>query len=455
MVRPLLLLCAILFACTSLAQQSPHKRAEAAKLVEQLGSEEFQERETATRQLEELGPGVLDELRAGLKSENPETARRARELFRKAERRLDNEKVTAPTLVELNAKDQTLESILADLWKQANHQVVLIGPKADELVAKKLTLNTGGKVPFWEAVLKTCDAVELQIAGVGGIYLPSSTRQPEKPRLEAWVNETNCVVLEMRDKPRRPAAVFGAVLVEAVPVPLDILPNQPSALLQVWHEPGLRWERTTSARVTKAHDAAGVELPSQFVPEDWLDGLKRNPCQAVVRFKPGEKSATVAKELAVSISGVRRTEIEQVCQIRGLKVNQARTDLGSCGTELSILFGPDGGEGYLARIEISYSPHEVRLNGVNPLGPYMAENSTSTVHGLKVTDADGKPYTLNLSTGLTRRDPGGKRTKLILEVGMDRGKAKLGPPDTITLSGSYLKPVEVSVVLKDVALGTK
>ena len=39
-------------------------------LVQKLGSEDFQEREAATKRLEELGTVAIEELRAGCKSDN-------------------------------------------------------------------------------------------------------------------------------------------------------------------------------------------------------------------------------------------------------------------------------------------------------------------------------------------------------------------------------------------------
>jgi RNA polymerase sigma factor (sigma-70 family) len=52
-----------------------------AKLVEQLGSEDFAERESAQKQLKELGPKARAALEVGLKSENPEVVKRCHELL--------------------------------------------------------------------------------------------------------------------------------------------------------------------------------------------------------------------------------------------------------------------------------------------------------------------------------------------------------------------------------------
>jgi len=53
-------------------------RAQVERLIRQLGSKEFSERETATRQLEKIGPPAMEALRAAATgSKDPEVRRRA------------------------------------------------------------------------------------------------------------------------------------------------------------------------------------------------------------------------------------------------------------------------------------------------------------------------------------------------------------------------------------------
>ncbi|MFO0822689.1 MAG: hypothetical protein U0792_06145 [Gemmataceae bacterium] len=99
-----ILLAAFVFAP---AQQPAPKLTEAARLVQQLGSEDFLEREAAAKRLSELGADAIEELRAGSKSDNPERARRSLELLRKAERRVAHDKILTPTLVQLDAGNRS------------------------------------------------------------------------------------------------------------------------------------------------------------------------------------------------------------------------------------------------------------------------------------------------------------------------------------------------------------
>jgi hypothetical protein len=491
MLRLLALPAALLTVALALAQ-TPPKPAEVAKLVEQLGSADFREREAATRRLEELGPAAIEELRAAVTSDNPETARRAHDLLRKAERRLANDKTLAPTLVELDAKESPLDDALADLSKQAKCEVVLGGSKPAELVGKKVSVSTGGKVPFWAAVLKVCDAADLQIASAGGFLAPGAA--PYRGRAARDANQM--VVLEPRGAARRrPAAVHGGILVEAVPFPPSAVLDRPAALFQVWPEPRLRWESTTALRVGRATAADGSRLVAESAPpKSPLPGdhggvvpngrggviLVRNPDgtaravapgefevaggfrpharQTLVRFEPGEKPAGAAKELSVAVFGTVRTGVEPVCQIRGLKKNKPETANGPGETTVTVRYGPDGAGGLSASVEVTYDPRAVHPVGVGDdlpdVKPGAAGVGNHTVSGIRVTDADGKPYILGLSTGLTRRDPTGRST-LILQLVLDPGKGEIGLPDTVTFWGTYLKPVEVPVILADVPLAGK
>jgi hypothetical protein len=315
--------------------------------------------------------------------------------------------------------------------------------------------------------------------------MPYLGRAPRGVRVAA--DRQRAVVLEARDgAKRRPAAVYGAVLVEAVPFPKDTVPGQASALVQVWPEPRLRWEGAVSTKLVKATADGGAKLAWEYAaPESpdvrrtadglvlvrnpdgtasWVrdtgaafqlpGGFKPNARQVVVRFKDAGKAAA-AKELAVAVAGTVRTGPEPLCQVRGLEPNKPASASGPGGTKVAVTINPDGAGGFTAGVEVGYDPLEVQMVGVGDDLPDARAGGglgNATVHGVRVTDAAGKPYTLGLSTGLTRRDPNGKRTALILQLNLEAGKANLGPPDTLTAWGTYLKPVEIPVTLGDVPL---
>jgi WD40 repeat protein len=87
---------AVVLAAVALARSEgapPATDAEIARLIEQLGSGEFAEREQAQKRLAEVGEAALGPLRKALESDDAEVRRRARELVRDIERRLFGEQL--------------------------------------------------------------------------------------------------------------------------------------------------------------------------------------------------------------------------------------------------------------------------------------------------------------------------------------------------------------------------
>src|SRR5713226_6051333 len=75
--------------------------ATVARLVGQLGSDRFDDRETAFKELDGLGSNALDVLRPALTSRDEETRRRALDLVQRIEKRLESAQLTQPKLVRL------------------------------------------------------------------------------------------------------------------------------------------------------------------------------------------------------------------------------------------------------------------------------------------------------------------------------------------------------------------
>jgi hypothetical protein len=475
-------------------QPAAPQPGEVEKLVAQLGSEDFQEREAATRRLEAIGTAAVDALRAAIKSENPETARRANDLLRKAERTLANERTLAPTLVELDAKDRPLDDILADLSKQAKCEVVLGGLKPEELAGKKVTVATDGKVPFWSAVLQVCDAADLQVASVGGFVAPGAMPYLGRPKsgLRVATRPQQAVVLESRgDAKRRPAAVYGAVLVEAVPFAKGSGPESPAVLLQAWPEPRLQWERMAELKVTKALTADGTRLVAEPTPvlpgnvirrtEDGVifvrnpdgsvtavrdtggafqlpGGFRPNPRQVAARFKPPEKPAESVKELGVSLFANVRTGIEPLAVAGGLERNKPAAGTGIADVGLSITYRKEPDGKLMASVEVSYDARGLFPVGVGDELPGARPGTgigvgNYTVNGVRVSDAEGKPYTLGLSSGSSQFDPTGRRVVHKMQLELHPDKEGHGPPASIAFWGTYSRQVEMPLNFKDVPLG--
>lgn len=496
------------------AVADPPGSADLTVLVEQLGSPDFAERETATRRLAEIGPPALEHLRAALASDDAEVRRRASDVLTRIDRQLDNERTLAPTLVELPAAATSLEAVLADLSKQTGYAVAFDGSKA--AAAAKVTLPAG-KVPFWDAVRKVCDAADLHIASAGGFVAPgpltdypgqpsaggSNTPVVAPPRPQAT---STSVILEPRaGAPKRPAAVFGAVLVEAFPLPRAAgTPEAATALLQMWPEPKLTWQATRGVKVRRATDDAGerriIDTAPAVAPRiyvgspvrgggrnvNWGGGFGNdreeptapavgaghapNIRQAVVTFKPGLPGRKPAAALAAFEGSVfaevrSKTELLAATEVANGQVDTT----GESEVEIRAAMRKDITGQNRLEVNLTYDTRFIQpagasdelipdrvLIGGGPLrgnGPLRAITQNTSVYGVRVLDADGKPLGLSLAGYVNRT--GGRWTapgmRLTFDVVPDRD-GKEGVPRTVEFWGTYDKPVEVPFALAGVPL---
>ncbi len=130
-----------------------------ARLIEQLGSADFETREKATRDLDALGAAALEALKKAATSDDPEVRRRAEDLVGKVERKAQSEKALAPQKVRLVLKDVPVPEAVALLKKESGFDVVLADSDG-KLKERKVTLDTG-ETTFWQALDRLCVAAGL------------------------------------------------------------------------------------------------------------------------------------------------------------------------------------------------------------------------------------------------------------------------------------------------------
>jgi hypothetical protein len=271
-----------------------------------------------------------------------------------------------------------------------------------------------------------------------------------------------------------------------MPFPRGAEPPEPSVLLQAWPEPRLPWQAANSVKVSTATDATGMKLVSEpglvaapkveptsregvimvrnpdgsasFVRDapgfQLPAAFKPNVRQAVVRFKPGEKPASAVKELQVTLLATVRSAVEPLSQANGMEANKVVTGTGVPVVEMTANYRKGENGRWFVSVNLTHDSTvqaatlSDELIGVK--GGAMPGNQT--VFGVRVTDADGRPFTLGLSGMHSGFEAFGKRTILQPTLELHPDKAGQGPPTTVTFWGSYAKPVEVPVTLKDVPL---
>jgi hypothetical protein len=273
------------------------------KLIEQMGSGNFTEREKATKELSDIGVPALEALRKAAKSDDAEVRKRAEELLPKIERAAESARVLAPKRVHLVYKDAQLSEALTDFQKQSGYSMELLDPDG-KLKERKITLDTKDTT-FWHALALFCEKAELKEASMedlmqvprpqqGGFQLPLPA-QPVKPappaiapapaggalavqpvalrpaRMRmAGVPTVNAQIILKDGKPRKlPTDDRSAIRIRALPKS-DLFGNAPEGEiilpLEVAPEPKLQWEGYQGVHVEKAVDDKDQNL-AQVIPQ--------------------------------------------------------------------------------------------------------------------------------------------------------------------------------------------
>src|SRR5262249_15486039 len=146
-----------LLALPASAEKADAKKVDAkkiAKLIEDLGSDTFADRQKANETLDAIGEPALEALRKATKSSDAEIRKRASDLVGKIETRVESGRVLKPTLIHLVCKDMPVADAVNELRKKSGYLLVLHDPEG-KLKSKKITLDTG-KVTFWNAMEQLC-----------------------------------------------------------------------------------------------------------------------------------------------------------------------------------------------------------------------------------------------------------------------------------------------------------
>jgi hypothetical protein len=165
---PIVVVLSLAASLPSPADQAPSKE-KIDKLIEQLGSGSFEEREQASKELSALGAPVLEALRKAAKNGDPEVRKRAAELLPKIEAQAESKRVLAPKRVHLVFKDTPVPDAVADLQKKSGYAIHLHDPQG-KLKERKITLDTG-ETSFWHAVALLCEKAELTEASLQDLLM--------------------------------------------------------------------------------------------------------------------------------------------------------------------------------------------------------------------------------------------------------------------------------------------
>jgi len=265
---------------------------------------------------------------------------------------------------------------------------------------RELELRKKGTVP--PPAAPVAKAAEIPAPGVSAPPLPIAR------------NPANSIVLEPRIGAKRPATNFGAVRLEAMPMPASAaVPDAVAAMVQVWAEPRLQWQQARGVRIRQAHDAHGQallanadsaiatgptvidgngiqvvrnvnggvviinngggnvvingQINGQVIVNNGnvilnngtsASGTAPNPRQVVVKLQPGEKETDSLRELTGVIEAVVKVSARELVKIDDLSTpSEARHP--SVRLKTSGLAKSDDGR-YALEVEIEFNPNQVQ-----------------------------------------------------------------------------------------------
>jgi Uncharacterized iron-regulated protein len=282
--------------CADQTKPAPAKAdsAAVAKLVAQLGSDRYEDREAAVEALDALGPIALEALRSALANGDLETRRRAIDLVQRIEKRLESAQLTRPKMVHLVYSDTPLTEAVQDMARKTGFQIQLEGDQT-KFANRKITLDTG-EVPFWQAVDQFCIKAELVERGSMAISEQANTEVVGVARLYCLTEkdggyggprpELPVVFLDGKPQPM-PTYYGGAVRVRVLPraasnagaaqsgTPVNNPEGGTLLTVEVSPEPKMGWQKVLNVRVEKVIDEHGNELraPLPYIcePSDYGD----------------------------------------------------------------------------------------------------------------------------------------------------------------------------------------
>jgi hypothetical protein len=255
-----------------------------AKLVAQLGSERYEDREAAFKELDALGPIALEALRTAVTSRDEETRRRAVELVLLIEKRQECAQLTQPKIVHLVYADTPVNQAVQDLARKTGFQIQIEGDQT-KLANRKITLDTG-EVPFWQAVDEFCQKAGLVERGSGAVV--GNANAEMNGRLIArrfgkgvdiyggmYGPQPEMALVFLDGKPSAmPTYYGGALRVRVLPraAPAANAPQNDTEggtllTIEVSPEPKMGLQNILSVRIDKVVDEKGAELktPLPFI----------------------------------------------------------------------------------------------------------------------------------------------------------------------------------------------
>jgi hypothetical protein len=392
-----------------------------ARLITQLGSSNFGDREEATRALVQIGPAARGPLEKAAAGKDAEVRRRAEIVLERIEKDLDTAALLVPKRIRLNFQDTPITDAVAELAKKTGFAIQFEGDRT-RLANRKITLDTG-EIPFWDALDQFCRNAGLvergpvppknnQAAANNEVLQNQIIFQNQRRMLMARRGLNSPVpnsadagrIVLVEGKPDSlPHWYAGAVRIRALP------PSSPGAgqiktqeetyiTLEIAPQPKMAWQGILDVRIDKAVDQAGQSLSyvlpasgpgNEFAQEmnamginaAWMmngnvivmneDGspvdMTSHQRQMPVRFKLAGKPSQVLKEIHGTVAAQVLTPHQPLITVENILKAQDRTVKGPERSYLKVLEVSRLDHGQI-KLRIEVRPPPMGMNGLPMFG---------------------------------------------------------------------------------------
>jgi hypothetical protein len=499
-----LLLTGALLVVSDVSAQTAADKDEAARLarlIDRLGSDDFREREEATRDLDQFGPRALEALRKAAASLDAEVHRRASGLVAAIQRREETKRMLEPKQVHLLFRDTPVPDALDDFARRTGYTLVLAEGR-QKLADRKVTLDTG-VVPFWEAFDQFCR----QAGVVEPALLPPDSHQTDpavpdvQQQAEMWIGrrtvsyppqpaaqDTSRLTLVAGKTPVLPTTLAGALRIRVLPAGTPLpghLPADGDKLLpvEVTPEPGLGWQGVLGLRITRASDDRGRKVTPGapyvgFTDEGmdyngavFLGGMpygvapvnESAPRAIPVCLHAGDDSARAIRELHGVVTVQVQTPLQPLLTVDNVLQASGKAVSGEYGGLLKVgtVMRAKNGQVHL-RVHLEPPPQEGDVADLMPGGRARRINRALVMWrmaqmapempDLRLLDAKGQPW----KRVEEPRQPSGAAAGVVgaqdYEPKFEPGPGQ-GEPARLVFMGRRTLVLDVPFTLRDVPLG--
>jgi len=408
------------------------------RLVEQLGSEVYDEREAAMTALEKLGDAAQAALEPAARSPNPEISKRAARLLAGIRRTADAKDKLTPKPIRLVYRQIPLGTAVNDLKARTGINLTLDPANvADPL--RLVTFETGD-LPPWEAVEQFCKAAGLKEAFVAELPVPKQEKtrrgyyQPPPP---PPLPEAVPVKLVDGKAQTLPGNRSTAVRILALPANFSkhrVYLGSGDVLLHfdVAPMPGFHWQAVSGVRITKVVDdanrlgAGSTSKEPGLSMNEFMDGpvfvgglgamaigwdgdmpntitSYANPRVVPVPIRVATPTARSLKLLEGAVICEVHVPNQPLATIENIATNPGSGVEGLRGSKLTVLEakpGKNGGKSIL-RVQVDMPPPWLSTRFNNPwaaMGIVDSSGPSNPPNQVKGFDAAGKPVRLTVLT---------------------------------------------------------